>query len=70
MFVVCYTDLLQGHIRGRSCPLLCSPPPVWHQGGWDTELWEGPGHLRCKKKNIYVIKQLKMGKAGKQANMG
>lgn len=40
------TDLLQGRIQGKSCPLLCSPPPVWHRGGWDTELLEAAGHLR------------------------
>lgn len=44
------TDLLQGHIQGKSCPRLCSPPPVWHQGGWDTELWEGQEHLRCRRR--------------------
>lgn len=27
-----HTDLLQGHIQDKSCPPLCSPPPVWHQG--------------------------------------
>lgn len=45
-----YTDRLQGRIQGKSCPLHGSPPPVWHQGGWDTELWEGSEHLRYRRK--------------------
>ncbi len=40
--------LLQGRIQGKSRPRLCSPPPVWLQGGWDTELWEEPDHLHYK----------------------